>query len=77
MDEFVYYFIMHDLNQVGKMEDYAYYIYDKKTGWMPDKNHLLSDRIIGYDGEIVGCISMLSKVDEISEEMANQIIRQM
>lgn len=77
MDEFVYYFIMHDLNQIGKMEDYAYYIYVKERGWEPDNNHLLSDRLMGYDGFYVGCFHMLSKVDEISEELAYQIIKAM
>lgn len=77
MGEFVYYFIMHDLKRIGKMEDYAYYIYEKEKGWIPDSNHLLSDRLMGYDGYLVGNISMLLKVDEISEEVANRLIETM
>lgn len=38
------------MNLIGKIEDYAYYIYDKEKGWIEDKEHLLSDRLIGYDG---------------------------
>lgn len=77
MDELVYYFIMHDLNQIGKMENFVYYIYEKDRGWIPDINHLLSDRLMGYDGLFVGCISMLSKVDEITKEKAYQMIQTM
>jgi hypothetical protein len=77
MDDFVYYFIMHDLNRVGKMEDYAYYIYEKERGWIPDNEHLLSDRLMGYDGLFVGSLTMLSRVDEISEEEANKMINLM
>lgn len=75
MNDFVYYFFIHDLKQIGKMEDYAYYLYEKEMGWVPDRNHLLSDRLIGYDGEFVGSQDMLSRVYEITEEEANKLIR--
>lgn len=77
MGDFVYYFIMHDLNCIGKMEDYAYYIYEKESGWIPDNDHLLSDRLMGYDGDFVGSLNMIARVDEISEEEANKRINLM
>lgn len=77
MDGLVYYFIMNDLNKIGKMEDYVYYIYEKQIGWVLDINHLLSDRLVGYDGYFVGSSNMLSKIDEISEEEVNKMIKLM
>ncbi len=67
------YYYLNDIKRVGKMEDYVPYLYDKEKGWVPDKENLLMDRIIGYDGESIGSSSMLFAVDEISEEDANEI----
>lgn len=77
MDGIIYYFIIHDLNLIGKMEDYVDYIYDNKQGWVPDKEHILSDRTIGYDGESIGSSDMLFRVDEIPEEEAMKLIENM
>ena len=69
-----YYFIV-DLNKVAKIENYGPYIYDKKNGWAIDNKNILMDRIMGYDGESIGNSSELFKVDSITEEQANKIIK--
>jgi len=81
MDGIVYYFLINDLNIVGKMDDYTYYLYDKNEGWIPDGKHLLADRLIGYDESepkdspyAIGNTDMLSRVNEISEEEATKIM---
>ncbi|MDU5106523.1 MULTISPECIES: hypothetical protein [unclassified Clostridium] len=69
-----YYFIS-DLNKVAKIENYVPYIYDKNNGWVVDNKNILMDRIMGYDGESIGNSSELFKVDSITEEQANKIIK--
>lgn len=71
-----YYFIS-DLNKVAKIEKYVPYIYDEKNGWVVDNKNILMDRIMGYDGESIGNSSELFKVDSITEEQANAIIKNM
>lgn len=71
-----YYFIS-DLNKVAKIENYVPYIYDKNNGWVVDNKNILMDRIMGYDGESIGNSSELFKVDIITEEQANKIIKNM
>lgn len=71
-----YYFIS-DLNKVAKIENYVPYIYDKNNGWVVDNKNILMDRIMGYDGESIGNSSELFKVDSITEEQANKIIKNM
>lgn len=71
-----YYFIS-DLNKVAKIENYVPYIYDKNNGWVIDNKNILMDRIMGYDGESIGNSSELFKVDSITEEQANKIIKNM
>ena len=71
-----YYFIS-DLNKVAKIENYVPYIYDKNNGWVVDNKNILMDRIMGYDGESIGNSSELFKVDSITEEQANKIIKKM
>ena len=69
-----YYFIS-DLNKVAKIENYVPYIYDKNNGWVVDNKNILMDRIMGFDGESIGNSSELFKVDSITEEQANKIIK--
>lgn len=68
------YYLINDLNIVGKIENYVPYIYDKKNGWIVDNDNILMDRVMGYDGESIGSVSELSKVDEITEEEVNKFI---
>lgn len=77
MDGVVYYFRITDLDKIGKMDDYVYYIFDKETGWQSDDEHILSDRLIGYDGDVIGSSDMLSSAEEITEEEANKLIAAM
>lgn len=69
----VYYHII-DLNIVGKEFDFVPYLYDSKNGWVVDEEHLLSDRLMGYDGGAIGSGDMMLKVEEITEETANNLI---
>lgn len=52
------------------------YIFDKQKGWVRDNEHILMDRIIGYDGERIGSSDMLFRVKEITEEEALKLISQ-
>lgn len=77
MEQFTAYYLINDLNIVGKEEDFIPYIYDKDKGWVVDSDNILSDRLIGYDGDDIGCSDMLFRVDEITEEEANKLIAAM
>ncbi len=77
MNDFTAYYLINDLNIVGKEENFIPYIYDKDKGWVVDNNNILSDRLMGYDGEDIGCSDMLFRVDEITEEEANKLISAM
>lgn len=77
MKKFTAYYLINDLNIVGKEENYIPYIYDKEKGWVVDNDNILSDRLIGYDGDEIGCSDMLFRVDEITEEEANKLIASM
>lgn len=77
MKEFTAYYLINDLNIVGKEENYTPYVYDKEKGWVVDNDNILSDRLIGYDGDEIGCSDMLFRVDEITEEEANKLIAAM
>ena len=68
------YYLIKDLNVLGKIEGYLPYLYDASEGWVLDENNILMDRFIGYDGEEIGCMSMLQLIDEISEEEARTLM---
>ncbi|MEL7656876.1 MAG: hypothetical protein AAGU75_13330 [Bacillota bacterium] len=69
------YYLIKDMNVVGKLEESVPYLHDQSKGWIVDKNNVLMDWIIGYDGESIGCMSMLQHVEEISEEEAAKLIQ--
>lgn len=71
------YYLIRDLQKVGKTDKFVPYIYDSKKGWTVDNDNILMDRIMGYDGESIGNSSELFKVDEITEEEANKLIENM
>jgi len=73
----VQYYYLNDIKRVGKIEKYVPYLYDKEKGWVYDNENLLMDRIMGYDGEFIGCSSMLFAIDEITEEQAKEIIEKL
>ena len=70
----VTYYWINDLKIVGKKEDHIPYIYNKEKGWIIEPDHILSDRIIGYDGYEIGCSDMLFRVDKITEAEAMKLI---
>lgn len=74
MKAYIAYYWINDLKIVGKKENHIPYIYDKDKGWVIEPNHILSDRIIGYDGYEIGCSDMLLRVDNITEDEAMKLI---
>lgn len=64
-----------DINKVGKIDSFVPYIYDAQSGWRIDNENLLMDRLMGYDGETIGNGAELSKIDEITKEQADKIIK--
>ena len=77
MKDYTAYYWINDLKIVGKKENHIPYIYDKEKGWVIEPDHILSDRIIGYDGYEIGCSDMLFRVDHITEEEAMKLINEM
>lgn len=71
------FYLINDLNIVAKEEDYVPFIYDQKKGWIVDNNNVLSDRLIGYDGDTIGSSDMLFRVEEITKEEAMKLISEM
>ena len=78
--ETVYYHIL-DLDIVGKEEDFVPYLYNKKKEWIPDRENILMDRVMGYDVTEskkspygFGNTDAMSLVREITEEEAMKII---
>ncbi len=71
------YYFLNDINQVGKVEDFVPYLYDPGKGWIVDNNNIVMDRVMGYDGESIGSSSVLFSIDEITEEEANEKIKQL
>lgn len=71
------YYLIIDLNIVAKEDDYIPYVYEKSKGWVVDNNNVLSDRLIGYDGDSIGSSDMLFRVEVITEEEAMKLISEM
>lgn len=70
------YYYLTDLNQVGKVEDFVPYLHDKEKGWVVDNDNLLMDRVMGYDGADIGSSDMVFRADEITEEQAEEKIKE-
>lgn len=73
-EETTYYYV-NDLELVAKTENYIPFIYDKENGWQVDNKNILSDRLVGYDGDGIGSTDMLLRINEISEEEAMKITK--
>jgi len=78
------YYHIKDLNLLGKEEDYVPYVYTPGKGWVVDKDHILMDRIMGYDEfepadspYKIGNTSILESIEEISEKEAEKFIADM
>lgn len=82
--EITYYYWINDVKRVGKLEQFVPYLYDKEDGWRVDNEHILMDRLFGYDKYepkdspyAIGCSDMLDRIDGISEEEALKLINEM
>jgi hypothetical protein len=56
------------------------FLYDKESGWVNDREHILIDRLFGYDKYepkdspyAIGNTDMLSRIDGITEEEAMKL----
>lgn len=72
MNETSYYYIS-DLKIVGKQEDCIPYIYQDGV-WVVDNDNKLMDRLMGYNGDDIGCTDMLLRAEEITETQAEKLI---
>lgn len=69
------FFWINDLKLVAKMENYMSYIY-RDGKWEVDNNNIVNDRYIGYDpNEGIGNTDMLVRIDEITKEEAEKLIK--
>ncbi len=57
------------------------YIYNKDSGWIVDNNHVLMDRLMGYDETEepgspykLGNMDMLIRIDKITKDEAMRLI---
>jgi hypothetical protein len=82
--EITYYYWINDLKRVGKLEQFRPYLYDRNNGWVQDKEHILMDRLFGYDEYepkdspyAMGCSDMMDRIDGITQEEAMKLIGEM
>jgi hypothetical protein len=77
----IYYYV-NDKKLVGRREDrYSFpYLYTDGV-WKPDKEHIIDDRLIGFDESEppdssyrIGCSDMLERIEEITEVEAMKLI---
>lgn len=67
------YFFIKDLKQIGKYEKGLPYLYINNK-WILDKENVIDDRIMGYDGESIGT-STIHDIEEISEEKVIKLMK--
>ncbi len=72
----VQYYRIKDVGCIGKMADDIPYVYAKGEGWKVDNENILMDRLMGYDGEVIGSTAEMDNIDEISEDEALSLILQ-
>ncbi|WZL79231.1 hypothetical protein QBE55_03445 [Eubacteriales bacterium mix99] len=71
------FYLISDLNRIGKIENYIPYLYDTGKGWMVDSDNIVMDRLMGYNGESIGATDALLKIEEISEAEAESRIKRL
>ena len=76
----IYYRII-PLNQIGRKTESGYELY-RNGQWVQDEEHLISDRLIGYDPSEppgspygIGNTEIMREIEEISPEEAEKYIR--
>nr|WP_314460710.1 hypothetical protein [uncultured Clostridium sp.] len=77
----VTYYRIKDLNLLGKEEDCTSYLFKPDKGWIVDNDHILMDRLMGYDESEpddspykIGNTSILDLLEELSENEAQKFI---
>ena len=64
------YYKVLDLNLVARQDSYLTGSIFRDGEWVYDDKHILSDRLIGYDGDVIGSSDMLFELEEITEQEA-------
>jgi len=69
------YYKILDKNVIARRDGFlSASIYDPRTGWAPDTEHILADRLTGYDGEEIGSTDTLLQVETITKAEALRLI---
>ena len=75
------YYRIIPLNQIGRKTESGYELY-RNGQWVQDEEHLISDRLIGYDPSEppgspygIGNTEIMREIEEISPEEAEKYIR--
>mgnify|MGYP001004174272 CR=1 FL=1 len=71
------YYLIIDMNRIGKIENDVSYLFDARKGWVADKEKIIMDRLMGYDGESIGSTDTLLKIEEITEADAESRIEKL
>ena len=71
------YLRIKDKGIIGRQDGmFECFVFVPGKGWEQDKDNLLMDRIIGYDGEEIGNTDTMNEIEEISEEDALRLTEQ-
>ena len=69
------FFLNKDLNLVGRQDGmFECFVFRPGSGWEEDTEHVLMDRLIGYDEDTIGSTDMLSRIEKITEQDAMRAI---
>ncbi len=72
------YFKILDKDLIGRQDGmFDCHIFHPGEGWKKDTDNVLMDRIVGYDEDGIGNSDMMSRLEEITEEEANKLIKNM
>ncbi|GEM_PF-3206029 len=72
------YYKILDKNLIGRQDGmFDCSIFHPEKGWGRDTDNILMDRIIGYDEDRIGSSDMMLRIEEITEEEANNLIANM
>jgi hypothetical protein len=70
------YYRIKDKGIIGRQDSmFDCSIFQSGKGWVPDKDHILMDRIIGYEADRVGSSSVMELLEPISEAEALSITK--
>jgi len=69
------FFLIKDLNLVGRQDSmFECFVFRPGSGWEEDAEHVLMDRLIGYEEDRIGSTDMLFRIEKITEQDAMRAI---